>query len=165
MKKCIFLLLSMIMVITCASCSVQSHGDTLHGFTQRMNKLSDTYELNETGYIFDQKSNTLSRFYKFNDKEILIQFKMNNENILTEMNIVFMENHVEGTHEFNFVKNCISAFIDNEETEKALFSEKTLSELLKEKNNHTVEINKSDTQLLLDVTDSGTVITVVKNSL
>lgn len=164
MKKSLFPLLLIVMVFAFASCTIQSHGDTLYGFTQRMNELSDTYELNEAGYIFDQKSHTLSRFYKFNEKEILLQFKMNTENILTEMNVVFMENYVEGTDEFNFIKNSISAFIDDEETEKALFSEKALSELLKVTDNHTVKINEGDTQLLLDVTDSGTVITVVKNS-
>lgn len=165
MKKGVFSLFLVFFVLISTSCSAQRDGDTLHGFTQRINRLSDTYELNETGYILDQKSNTLSRFYKFSQKEILLQFKMNDENILTEMNIVFLENFVEGTDEFNFIKNCISAYIDDEEAEKAIFSEKALSELLKAKGNDTVEINNGDIQFLLDVTESGTVITVVKNNL
>jgi hypothetical protein len=80
------------------------------------------------------------------------------------MNIVFWEKPVEESEEIRFISNCISAFIDNEETEKALFSQSSLSELLKAESNETVEIKKDDTQLLLDVTEIGTVITVRKNN-
>ncbi len=165
MRKPILLLCLLLTISIFSSCKANTHGDTLHGFTQRINQMSDTYQLNENGYILDQNNGTLSRFYKFNENEILLQFKMNDKSILTEMNIVFTGNYGEGTDEFNFIKNCISAFIDNDETEKSLFFEKTLSELMKTKANETVEINKGDTQLLLDVTEIGTVITVVKNNL
>ncbi len=163
MKKIALLICPLIMLLFFCACKATTQGDTLYAFTQRMNRLSDTYELNENGYILDQKSSTLSHFYKFAEKEILLQFKINDENILTEMNIVFSEKYVEGSDEIMFATNCISAFIDNAETEKELFSQKTLSELLKSESNETVEIKKDDTQLLLDVTEIGTVITVVKN--
>ncbi len=163
-KICLFLCLT-VAILVCSSCKATTYGDTLHAFTERMNKLSDTYTLSESGYILDQKSDTLTHFYKFGENEILLQFKTDDKNYLTEMNIVFNGNFTEGTEEFIFIKNCISAFIDNEETERAFFAEKSLSQLLETKSNKTVEINKGDTQLLLDVTDSGTVITVVKNNL
>lgn len=163
-KICLFLCL-IVAISVCSSCKATTYGDTLHAFTRRMNKLSDTYTLSESGYILDQKSDTLTHFYKFGENEILLQFKTDDKNYLTEMNIVFNGNFTEGTEEFIFIKNCISAFIDNEETERAFFAEKSLSQLLETKSNKTVEINKGDTQLLLDVTDSGTVITVVKNNL
>ncbi len=163
-KICLFLCL-IVAILVCSSCKATTYGDTLHAFTRRMNKLSDTYTLSESGYILDQKSDTLTHFYKFGENEILLQFKTDDKNYLTEMNIVFNGNFTEGTEEFIFIKNCISAFIDNEETERAFFAEKSLSQLLETKSNKTVEINKGDTQLLLDVTDSGTVITVVKNNL
>lgn len=164
MKKTTLLICLLLTVLLFSSCKARTHGDTLYGFTQRMNHLSDTYSLNENGYILDQKSSTLSHFYKFGEKEILLQFKINDENILTEMNIVFWEKPVEESEEIRFISNCISAFIDNEETEKALFSQSSLSELLKAESNETVEIKKDDTQLLLDVTEIGTVITVRKNN-
>lgn len=163
-KICLFLCL-IVAILVCSSCKATTYGDTLHAFTRRMNKLSDTYTLSESGYILDQKSDTLTHFYKFGENEILLQFKTDDKNYLTEMNIVFNGNFTEGTEEFIFTRNCISAFIDNEETERAFFAEKSLSQLLETKSNKTVEINKGDTQLLLDVTDSGTVITVVKNNL
>ncbi|MBE6801862.1 MAG: hypothetical protein E7530_03135 [Ruminococcaceae bacterium] len=163
-KICLFLCL-IVAILVCSSCKATTYGDTLHAFTRRMNKLSDTYTLSESGYILDQKSDTLTHFYKFGENEILLQFKTDDKNYLTEMNIVFNGNFTEGTEEFIFIKNCISAFIDNEETERAFFTEKSLSQLLETRSNKTVEINKGDTQLLLDVTDSGTVITVVKNNL
>lgn len=152
-------------VIISSSCMAHREGDTLQSFTYRMNQLSDSYKLSENGYILDLKSNTLSRFYNFSGEEILLRFKMNDKNILTEMNIVFTEQPVDNSDEFIFIKNCICAYIDDKSTEDLIFSEKSLSILLKEKSNETVEINKSDIQFLLDVTDSGTVITVVKNNL
>lgn len=163
-KICLFLCL-MVAILVCSSCKVTTYGDTLYAFTERMNKLSDTYTLSENGYILDQKNDTLTHFYKFGENEILLQFKTDEENYLREMNIVFSGSFTEGTEEFIFIKNCITAFINNEDIERAFFSEKSLSQLLETKSNETVEINKSDTQLLLDVTDSGTVITVVKNNL
>lgn len=165
MRKIRLFLCLIVAILVCSSCKATTYGDTLHAFTRRMNKLSDTYTLSESGYILDQKSDTLTHFYKFGENEILLQFKTDDKNYLTEMNIVFNGNFTEGTEEFIFIKNCISAFIDNEETERAFFAEKSLSQLLETKSNKTVEINKGDTQLLLDVTDSGTVITVVKNNL
>ncbi len=165
MRKLTLLLCLLLTISIFSSCKANTHGDTLYGFTQRMNKLSDTYELSESGYILDQNNLTLSHFYKFQENKILLQFKTDDKNNLSEMNIVFTKTFAEGSDEFNFIKNCISAFIDSEETEKELFSKKSLSELLKEKNNQTIEITKGDTQLLLDVTEIGTVITVAKNNL
>ena len=165
MKKCFTGIILIVFVILTSSCSVQSNGDTLKGFTHRINKLYDTYEISENGYIFDQKNNTLSRFYKFSENEILLQFKTNNKNLLSEMNIVFTENLVEASDEFNFIKNCISAYIDDQETENHIFEDKSLYELLKTQSNDTIERKSGDTQFLLDVTDYGTVITVVKNNL
>ena len=52
------------------SCGLQTKGDTLKSFTHRINGLSDTYELSETGYIFDKNEQTFSRFYKFDKEEI-----------------------------------------------------------------------------------------------
>ncbi len=163
MQKTALLICLILTILFLCGCKANTQGDTLYAFIQRMNRVSDTYELNENGYILDQKNSTLSHFYKFGEKEILLQFKTDNENILTEMNIVFLEKPVEGSDEMRFVTNCISAFVDNAETEKELFSEKSLRELLKSVSNETVEIKKDDTQLLLDVTEIGTVITVVKN--
>lgn len=165
MKKIRLFLCLMVAILVCSSCKATTYGDTLHAFTERMNKLSDTYTLSENGYILDQKNDTLTHFYKFGENEILLQFKTDDKNYLTEMNIVFNGNFTAGTDEFNFIKNCITAFVDDDEIIKELFSEKSLSQLLEAKSNKTVEINKSDTQLLLDVTNSGTVITVVKNNL
>ncbi len=165
MRKLTILISLLLTISLCSSCKANTHGDTLYGFTQRMNQLSDTYELRENGYILDQKSSTLTHFYKFGENEILLQFKVNDKNNLTEMSIVFTEIPTEETEEFNFIKNCISAFIDSKETEKEVFSEKSFSKLLEVKSNETIEIKKGDTQLLLDVTEIGTVITVVKNNL
>lgn len=154
----------LIILLNCG-CRAQTEGDTLHAFTERMNELSDTYTLNENGYILDQKEATLSRFYKFDENEILLQFKTDSYNKLYEMSLVFDESSLEKTDELNFIKNCLTAYIADESTKKELFSQINLEEVMKTKSNETIKSKSGDTEFLLDVTDYGIVITVVKNNL
>ena len=164
MRKHFALFFLLLILITCTSCRAQTEGNTLYAFTMRMNQLSTTYTLSENGYILDQKAGTLSRFYKFSDNEFLLQFAVDDTNSLIEMSIVYTHTLSESTTEAEFIKNCISAFINDPETESGLFKEKSLWDLLNATSLETTEIKSGDTQLLLDVTEYGTVITVVKNS-
>ncbi len=164
MRKFIQLLLLLIILALFTSCRAQTEGNTLYAFTKRMNELSHTYTLSENGYILDQKANTLSRFYKFSHNEFLLQFTLDDTNNLTEMSIAYTHKLQDGTDEAEFVSNCISAYINNPTTENELFKEKSLGDLLSTQSLDTTKIKSGDTQLLLDVTEYGTVITVVQNS-
>ncbi|MBQ8183892.1 MAG: hypothetical protein IJ025_08360 [Clostridia bacterium] len=154
----------LILLLTCG-CRAQTEGDTLHAFTERINNLSDTYQLDENGYILDKNERTLSRFYKFDENEILLRFRTDENNKLYEMSLVFNEICVEKTQEINFIENCLTAYIDDETTQKKLYSKTELEKALKTKSNKTQKTKSGDTEFLLDVTDYGIVITVVKNNL
>ena len=164
MRKAATVFFLLIILCLFTSCRAQTEGNTLYAFTMRMNELSQSYTLSENGYILDKNAGTLSRFYKFSENEILLQFTLDSTNNLTEMSIAYTHTLQQGTDEAEFVVNCISAFINDPRVEKELFKEKPLGDLLSTQSLETTEIKSGDTQLLLDVTEYGAVITVVKNS-
>ncbi len=164
MRKATTVFFLLMILCLCTACRAQTEGNTLYAFTMRMNELSHSYTLSENGYILDKNAGTLSRFYKFSENEILLQFTLDSTNNLTEMSIAYTHTLHQGTDEAEFVGNCISAFINDPQGEKELFKEKPLGDLLSTQSLETTEIKSGDTQLLLDVTEYGAVITVVKNS-
>lgn len=147
------------------SCSLETTGNSLFAFNQRLNELYSSETFSESGYILDQKKCTLTQFYKFNDNEIMLQFVYNEKNELKTMNIAAGPEDLNNEECFSFVKKCISAFINDPKSEDLLLNETDFENAVKIKDIHTRQAKNSDTELLLDVTEIGTVITVVQNNL
>jgi hypothetical protein len=60
MAKFLSIVISFLILFSTSGCRLQTEGNTLHGFTMRMNKISETYNLTDTGYIYDEKESTLT---------------------------------------------------------------------------------------------------------
>ena len=114
MTKFLSIVISFLFLFSMSGCRLQTHGNTLRGFTQRMNEISECYDLSDTGYIYDKGNQTLTKFFSFNSNEIMIQFKKDNNNKLAVLNIVFGNINENNQEETEFIKNCIMAFIDND---------------------------------------------------
>ncbi len=159
------LLIALCFSLILCGCSLQTTGNSLFAFNQRLNELYATETFSESGYILDQKKCTLTQFYKFNDNEIMLQFVYNGKNELKQMNIS------AGPQDFNnkscllFAKNCISAFINDTKAEESILNEIDFENAVKTPDINTKEAKSGDIELLLDVTEIGTVITVVQNNL
>lgn len=165
MKKIRLSMMLLLIIVFFSSCQLSTKGNTLHSFTQRMNKLSESYSLTESGYIFDRNNATLTRFYKFNKNEILVQFKCDDNNNLYTLNLTFPPHCVQQKEEMKFIKNCISAYIGNADTEKELFSQIDFDAVISSPSYDTITAKSGDTDMLIDITDIGVVITVVQNNL
>lgn len=145
-------------------CSLSSEGNTLHGFTQRMNTYPENYNLTESGYIFDSKNNTLTRFFKFNENEVMLQFECGENNDLTCLHIVFDNKCKNNSQEMNFIKNCIAAYIENPETNSEIMKNIDFENTIKKTSYETQNAKSGDTELFLDTTTVGTVITISRNT-
>lgn len=159
--------LSMILTLTLlfTGCALQTTGNSLSAFCQRLNEIYETDTFNEVGYILDQKDRTLTQFYKFNENEVMLQFIYNEENELKQMNIATGSEDLNNEDCFTFTKNCISAYINDPKTEEALLTETDFENAVKLPDINTREAKIGDTELMFDVTEIGTVITVVQNNL
>ena len=155
------LALSLLMLTT--GCGISSQGNTLHGFTQRMNEYPENYNLSESGYIYDAKNNTLTRFFKFNKNEIMLQFECAENNEFTCLHIVFDNNCKNNSQEINFIKNCIEAFTESSEATDELLEKIDFDNAIKTTSYETKTAKSGDTELLLDTTTLGTVISINRN--
>lgn len=162
-NKCILTtLVAVIFMLT--GCSLSSEGNTLHGFTQRMNEYPENYNLTESGYIFDSKNNTLTRFFSFTDNEIMLQFECGENNDLTCLHIVFDNMSKNNSQEMNFIKNCIAAYIENPETSSEIMKKIDFENTIQKASYETQNAKSGDTELLLDTTTVGTIITIIRNT-
>ncbi|MBO5065177.1 MAG: hypothetical protein J6D06_03585 [Clostridia bacterium] len=165
MRKTIFSAMCCILIILLfTGCSLSSQGNNLHGFTQRMNEHSENYNLTESGYIFDQKNNTLTRFFKFTDSEIMLQFECGEKNEFTCLHIVFDNSCIKNTQEMNFIKNCIEAYTESSEITNELLKNIDFENAINNISYETKKATSGDTELLLDTTAIGTVISVTRNT-
>ncbi len=164
-KKNIFPLLFVLMSLILSGCAVSETGNSLHAFTERMNKISESYSLTENGYIFDDSNNTLTRFYKFNTNEIMVQFTCDENNNLYRLDLVFPNECSKNPQELKFIKDCISAYINNPETETDLINNVDFDNIINEIKYETQKAESGDTEMLIDVTAIGTVITIIQNNL
>ncbi len=153
------------MTLVLSGCAVSETGNSLHAFTERMNKNSESYSLTENGYIFNDTDNTLTRFYKFDTNEIMVQFTCNENNNLYRLDLVFPNECIKNPQELKFIKDCISAYINNTETQTDLMNKIDFDNTLNEVNYETKKAESDDTEMLIDVTAIGTVITIIQNNL
>ena len=153
------------MTFVLSGCAVFETGNSLYAFTERMNKISESYSLTENGYIFNNTDNTLTRFYKFNTNEIMVQFTCDENNNLYRLDLVFPNECVKNPQELKFIKDCISAYINNTEIQTDLMNELDFDNTVNEIKYETQKAESGDTEMLIDVTAIGTVITIIQNNL
>ncbi len=163
-KKVFFILLSFIVLFSVSGCRLKTEGNTLYGFTQRLNSLTE-YELTTEGYIKNESEKSLTKFFKLSESEIMLQLNYNEKNELSCLHIVFDNLKKNDTEELNFIEACIYAFIDNTETAQSLLKSIDFENCIYEKDINTKKEKIGNIDISIDVTDIGTVISVEKNIL
>lgn len=166
MKKNTFFLLYLILIITFTfnGCSISTAGNTLHGFTQRMNEKNPAYSMTNSGYIYDETESTLTKYYVINNTDIMLRFKADHNNRLCSMNIVFDNLTESNTQELEFIKNCIECYCESPEISAKLLSQTDFPKVLFTKDINTIKNKIGNIEILIDVTDIGCVISVVQNT-
>lgn len=163
-EKFFFMICIIFIFVNLCSCKTETEGNTLQAFSNRMNKLSEDYGLSPSGFIYDSDKKTISKFFTTDKREILVQFLINDESELCRMNIVF-DNLTEDNHkELEFICHCITSFINNKEISENLLSEINFYTEIYNPSYDTLHKKNGDTEIFLDVTEAGTVITVVQNN-
>lgn len=156
---CLFLSL-----ITLCGCSFSNSGESLEAFSQRMNSLNENYNMNSNGYIIDTSQNTLTKFYKSDEKEIMLKFKYDSKNRLTQMHIVFDPAVLEESDEpFTFISDCIVCFCQNESTSREILGMTDFDDIIKTVRNETTDTEVGNIKIEIDSTRLGTVISLYKD--
>ena len=158
MKKLV--VLPLFLIVFFSSCSVTWEGEDLNGFILRMNTLNEQYNLTSQGFIYSDENNNIYKFFVVNENEILLSFKNDNKGRLTEMNFVADHNFYEDLSSYDFLKNALNAFINNETTYSEVIDGNNLTDILENNTKETATIKSGNIEVLLDVTTLGTVITV-----
>lgn len=163
-KRIISATLLITLFFTLTGCSFSSQGNSLHGFTQRMNQFPEEYNLTQSGYIFDKGNSTLTRFFKFGNEKIMIQFECGEDNQLTCLHIVFDNNCKNNSQAIKFAENCIEAYIENPQAKAELLNAIDFRNAINIPSYETKKAKSGDTELLLDTTTIGSVLTVIRNT-
>ncbi len=163
-KNSLFLLI-LIIIFAFNGCVIESSGNTLHAFTQRMNERNSVYEMTNSGYIYNKTENSLTKYYIINDTNIMLQFHTNENNELCSLNIVFDTLTETNTEELEFIRNCIECYCDDQKISANLLNEANFPNVLFTKNIETIKNKIGNTEIIIDVTDIGCVISVVQNTL
>lgn len=157
------IIIALVLVISLCGCSFSEKGATIYAFTQRMNVLCEDYELTTDGYIFNEENNTYTKFFSFNENHIMLQFTCNDKNETTSLDIVFGNLQENNTQELTFIKNSIFAFIDDEAVAQELLATLSFDDILYFPHINTKNAKIGNIEAFVDVTEIGTVITVVQN--
>lgn len=157
MKKIV--VLPLIFIIFLSSCSITINGEDLNSFILRMNTLNEQYNLTSQGFIYSEENDNIYKFFVVNENDILLSFKEDSKGRLTEMNFVADNIFYEDLSSYEFFKNSLNAFINNE-NQYAEIINNDFTELLKTETKETVTIKSGNIEVLFDVTTLGTVITV-----
>ena len=130
-----------------------------------MNEKNPAYSMTNSGYIYDEAESTLTKYYVINDTNIMLRFTLDSNNELCSMNIVFDNLTESNTNEIEFIKNSIGCYCNNSEISGPLLDEVNFPQVLFKKEINTTKSKIGNTEILIDVTDIGCVITVVQNTL
>ena len=163
--KKIFPAFVLITVLMLSGCSVKNAGNTLYGFTQRMNEKSGSYSLTDSGYIYNKTDSTLTKYYVIGETSLMLQFSIDDKNELYSMNIVFDNLTEDNTAELGFIENCIECYCEDSQTSSTLLNGADFPQVLFTKRLDTIKSKVGNTEMLIDVTDIGCVITVFRNTL
>jgi hypothetical protein len=161
MKK--FLLFPLLILFCFSGCTIEKNGSDLTGFILRMNERNESYNLTANGFLYDDNDEVLYKFFAFTDTEILLSFKEDTKGRLTEMNIVADKDFHKDEAVIKFIENTLFSFIDNEELTNNILTETDFFNSIKTINNDTKKAENGNIEILLDVTEIGTVITVYKD--
>lgn len=161
-KKFLFFLI-LILIFNFSGCSIKTTGNTLHGFTQRMNKINPAYSMTNSGYIYDEAESTLTKYYVINDTNIMLRFTLDSNNELCSMNIVFDNLTESNTQELEFIRNCIECYCESPDA-ATLLGNISFPDVLFKKEINTIKNKIGNVEMLIDVTDIGCVISVVQNT-
>lgn len=154
---------ALVLIISLCGCTFSEKGATIYGFTQRMNLLCEDYELTTDGYIFNEENNTYTKFFKFNENDIMLQFTCNETNETSSLDIVFGNLEENNTAELTFIKNSIYAFINDATLTEELLLSLSFDDILYSPDINTKNAKIGNIEAFIDVTEIGTVITVVQN--
>jgi len=160
MKK--LFVLPLIFIIFLSSCSVAQNGEDLSSFILRINTLNEQYNLTPQGFIYSEENDDIYKFFIVSENEILLSFKEDNNGRLTEMNFVADNKFYEDSSSFEFFKNSLNAFINDENTYTEII-DNDISQLLKAQTKESVIIKSSNIEVSIDVTTLGIVITIYKD--
>jgi hypothetical protein len=151
-------------LIPLCSCTISSSGSSIYGFTKRINKLDKSYCLSADGYIIDQENKTFTKYFTINEKNLMQKFTYNQKNELDSMSIVFDNLTADDTAQLKFIKDSIFSFVCNDAQVNKLFDEVDFENALFLKDINTKKAKNCNTEILIDVTEIGTVITVLQNT-
>ncbi len=161
MKK--ILIFPLISIILMSGCSIIKNGNDLSSFIFRMNEKNEGYNITENGFLYNDEKNEFIKFFLIEEREILLSFKADNKGRLVELHIttpcLLNENELLST----FILDALFCFINDDKTTETLLSETDFSNNLLTTKNETIKAKNGNTELLLDVTEIGTVITVYKD--
>lgn len=160
MKKLV--VLPLIFIIFLSSCSVAQNGEDLSSFILRINTLNEQYNLTPQGFIYSEENDDIYKFFIVSENEILLSFKEDNNGRLTEMNFVADNKFYEDSSSFEFFKNSLNAFINDENTYTEII-DNDISQLLKVQTKESVIIKSGNIEVSIDVTTLGIVITIYKD--
>lgn len=161
MKK--FLLFALFSLFLLTGCTIQKTGSDLTGFIFKMNEKNESYNLTADGFLYSSENDDYYKFFQFDEDEILLSFCTDNKGRLTQMNIVTSKDFYSDESQMNFVENSLFSFIDNDDITNTILSEIDFYNSVKSVNINTQKSKNGNIELLLDVTEIGTVITVYKD--
>jgi hypothetical protein len=157
------LILPLISLFILSSCAVTKNGEDLNSFILRMNLRNESYNLSENGFLYDEEKNVFHKFFIIEEQEILLSFKSDDKGRLTQLNFIADYDFYEYEKITLFLENSLYAFINNDDLTINILSESNLFNNLSTKTKNTLKTKNGNIELLLDVTEIGTVITVYKD--
>ncbi len=126
-----------------------------------MNQLNENYNMTVVGYITDSSDNSLTKFFKFAENEIMIKFRHDSKNRLTEMHIVFDPVVLaENDEAYTFIIDCIKCFCQNESATEEIFNKVDFKKTIKTTKKETSSAVVENIKFEIDTTQLGTVISV-----
>ena len=135
----------------------------LHGINQRNLTYDEEYKPQYTRKYIQLTIDNYKSMQITEEQEILLSFKSDDKGRLTQLNFVADCDFYEYEKTTLFLENSLYAFINNDDLTINILSESNLFNNLSTKTKNTLKTKNGNIELLLDVTEIGTVITVYKD--
>lgn len=161
MKK--FLIFPLISILLFSGCTIQKNGDDLTGFIFRMNEKNESYALTTDGFLYSDENNNYYKFFLIDESEILLSFNKDNKGRLIEMSIVLSEDFYNNNNICQFIDNSLYCFINDDNSTAEALESIDFYNAVKTTTKETLKTKNGNIEILLDVTEIGTVITVYKD--
>ena len=128
-----------------------------------MNEKNESYNLTAEGFLYSEENNNFYKFFLIDESEILLSFNTDTKGRLCEMNIVLPQDFCNNENTSQFVESSLFCFINNDVLTTELLESIDFYNAIKTITKETVKTKNGNAELLLDVTEIGTVITVYKD--